>query len=66
MSTISCLQREDMMAEAMEAIRYYRLGDRYAALFHIRRALGIAAKLKHAGARKVFMHLHNRMRRKRP
>lgn len=64
MTYIACLAREDMMANTGEAVRYYWLGNRYAALFHIRIALGLASKLKDAGARKVIMRYHNRMRSK--
>ncbi|MER9768971.1 hypothetical protein NKJ09_23235 [Mesorhizobium sp. M0189] len=61
---IKCLAREDMMAHAAEAVSYHFDGNRYAALFHIRIAMGLASRLKDAAARKVLMQYQNRMRRK--
>ncbi|TJW14359.1 MAG: hypothetical protein E5W82_10295 [Mesorhizobium sp.] len=63
---IKCLAHEDMLAHATEAVSYHHGGNRYAALFHIRIAMGLASKLKDAAARKVLMQYQNRMRRKSP
>ncbi|TIW22943.1 MAG: hypothetical protein E5V63_25840 [Mesorhizobium sp.] len=60
---IQCLAREDMLAHLSEAVNYHAKGDRYAALFHSRIAMDLAAQLKDAATHKVAMQYRKIMRK---
>lgn len=59
---IRCLLREDLRAEAAEALLHYGRGDFFLARFHGRKALGLASKLKDARFRRACMTFLNRLR----